>query len=723
MFEFTVEVRDKTLTRVGQILPEDLNLNAADLFNNVGSWTLVLANGHPMVPVLRTPGAGIVVTRVDTGGVLFSGPVTSPTLDVSASAPDGTVTITGVTDDVILSDRLAYPQPSNDNAATQTVANDTRTDTAEALMHAYVNANVGPSAPTSRKDGRIVMGTNVGRGDTVTKAPRFQVLGALLDEIASVANYPSGTGRQLGFRIVQVGSTLQFQTYATNDQSAAVRFDVDNGTLASSKVATAAPTVTHPIVAGGGDGTDRLIVEVGDATAWAAEAAWGRRVEEFIDQRQTTDVDQLTAAGNDALAGGGLSQFSMQITPADDTTWTYGVDYGLGDIVTVVVRNGGDDQFGASELSTMVTGWVLKADSSGVRFGATLGQPTGDQLAAFSSRLSNLETADTGGGRVVQLADNGFAESEPLTSYPAGVSVMALNNGSGWSVNSGYGEVVTYYLNTSRAYQVFHGNSVNSMWTRYYYTSTWSAWVPMFNGDSAQINVGGTPSAGTSGQFFSSNATSTNSAYGAGVPGDTSNRFTVQHSGRLVWGPGNASSDTNLYRSNALELTTNASLIVTGDLTVAGTAHGRGIIYYGQITAPFTTATGTAEQAAFTTASIAFPTGRAYRVKVRTQVIPAVGGAYENPGFSIRETSTSGTLLVTSPRVQITSNLDYPVDIDSVIVNTSGTTKTVPLVLTVKLQSGTNTVKVDAIAPPTTSYFMVEDIGPSSKFSGPISLT
>jgi microcystin-dependent protein len=640
MFEFTVEVRDITLARVGQILPEDLNLTVSELFNNVGSWTLVLANGHPMVPVLRTPGAGIIITRVDTGAVLTSGPVDSPTLDVSATSPGGTVTFTGVTDSVILSDRLAYPDPTTPNAAAQSVANDTRTGTAEDLMYAYVDQNIGPSAmapnfltgdnalfdasngtwisvanathavvttpvhtgtgamsvtsttttglpvqvghvasasittagmpcapgdqiipkvwtraattaravsagaefftsagtslgivlapsvtnsttayvqsagvvtaPTGaaycrlivsiagtangevhyvddaglrngygRRDTRITLGTNGHRGATLTKAPRFQVLGALLDEIGTGADYPTGTGRQLGFRVVQAGSALQFQTYPTNDHSAAVRFDVDNGTLASSKVATAAPTVTRAIVAGGGDGTDRVVVEVDSTAGLAAETAWGRRIEDFIDQRQTSDIDQLTQAGNDALAAGGLSQYSMQITPADDTTWVYGVDYSLGDTVTVVIRTGGTNALGATELATMVTGWVLKADSSGYRFGATLGQPAGDQLAEFSSRLSNLETADTGGGRVIQLPDNGFVESEPLTSYPVGVSMMGLNTGSGWSVNSGYGEVVTYYLNTSRAYQIFHANSVNAMWTRYYYTSTWSPWAQM----------------------------------------------------------------------------------------------------------------------------------------------------------------------------------------------------------------------------------------------------
>jgi hypothetical protein len=391
MFAFTVEVRDKTLARVGQILPADLNFAASEPFNNVGTWTLTLAAGHPMVPVLRTPGAGIIVTRVDTNDVLISGPVDSPTVDMSASSPAGTVTIAGLSDTVILADRLAFPDPGTADATAQTAANDTRTDVAENLMHTYVGANIGPAAPSGRRDGRLTLGTNGHRGVTLTKGPRFQPLGALLNEIATVADYPSGTGRQLGFRVVQVGTSLEFRTYATADRSAAVRFDVDNGTLVSSKVSTAAPTVTRTIVAGQGDGVGRTIEVVTSSDSLAAESAWDRVIEAFIDQRQTDDTGQLIAAGTAALAQGGLAQFAMQITPADDMAWVYGVDYGLGDIVTVVVRDGGTDDLAATELSTTVTGFVLKADSSGARFGALLGQPSADQQADFSARLSNLE--------------------------------------------------------------------------------------------------------------------------------------------------------------------------------------------------------------------------------------------------------------------------------------------------------------------------------------------
>jgi hypothetical protein len=671
MFEFTVEVRDKTLARVGQILPEDLNLTITEEFNNVGSWTLVIANGHPMVPALRTPGAGIVVTRIDTGAVLISGPVVSPALEMSAAAPDGKVTISGVTDSVILADRLAYPQPSNSDATTQTAANDVRTGAAEDLMFAYVDQNIGPSAlapnlltgdastfesstggwinslngpvaqttaqahsgtgslqttataagtvdvantssgtitangkttapgdqwyaeawvraaatgrsagiavqffnasgvnvgtyfgtrvadvttgwtlvtvtvtaPANaayarllvewqscaaaevhyvddvvmrrgfgRRETRLTLGTNGHRGATLTKAPRFQPLGALLDEIGTVADYPTGTGRQLGFRVVQSGAALTFQTYATADKSAAVRFDVDNGTLASSKVATAAPTVTRTVVGGQGDGTARTMQEVTSTASLAAETAWGRRIEQFIDQRQTNDAAQLTAAGNDALAQGGLSQFAMQLTPADDTAWVYGVDYSLGDIVTVVVRNGGTDPLAATELSTMVTGYVLKADASGKRFGAVLGQPSAAQQADFSARLSNLERTGT------------------VTTF-AKLSDIALTTPT-------TNDTLTYDGTTGK------WKNANALNLGAPATTT------------AVINV--------------ARASLTDDALAVQGSGDGNGRFFLAVSGQHRWSDGTNSSDTRLYRSAAGTLTTDGNFNVAGSLTGAG---------------------------------------------------------------------------------------------------------------------------------------------------------
>lgn len=55
------------------------------------------------------------------------------------------------------------------------------------------------------------------------------------------------------------------------------------------------------------------------------------------------------------------------------------------------------------------------------------------------------------------------------------------------------------------------------------------------------------------------------------VTGDANSRFYYQADGKMFWGPGTATQDTNLYRSAADTLTTDDSFTVGGGLTVAGT--------------------------------------------------------------------------------------------------------------------------------------------------------
>jgi hypothetical protein len=247
LHDLTVEVRDKTLTRIGLIRPEELDLQLTDAHNNVGSWVLTLAAEHPLSAVLRQPGSGIIVTG--PAGTLFSGPTVKPEYAATVTDPGGTVTFDGVDDTIILADRLAFPQPSNPDPQTQTAAHDTRTGSAETLIHAFTAANLGPAAPVPRRHPQLVMGANGGRGPVITKSARFPVLGTHLTELAVVAG--------LGFRVVQRGRQLVFETYAVTDRTATVRLDIYNNTLSAHRVAISPPGATQVIVAGQGQMTDR----------------------------------------------------------------------------------------------------------------------------------------------------------------------------------------------------------------------------------------------------------------------------------------------------------------------------------------------------------------------------------------------------------------------------------------------------------------------------------
>ncbi|MFD7738062.1 siphovirus ReqiPepy6 Gp37-like family protein [Kitasatospora sp. NPDC059800] len=393
--DLTVEVRDKNLARQGIIRPEELILEVQETYNNVGTWRLKLAAEHPLTPLLRTPGSGLVVTG--PSDVLISGPTVKPEYASTPEDPAGTVTFEGVSDCVVLNDMLAIPEPSNPDLAGQRQAHDTRTGPAEAVIHAYVEANIGPAAPAARRRAGLTMGANLGRGPTVSKSARFPVLGSLLAEIAVVAD--------LGFRVVQRGSNLVFETYRIVDRSREVRLDVRNRTLSGQRIAISPPGATRVLVAGQGDLTARQFLTVDTPVSIAAEADWGRRIERYVDQRNTDDWAELKQAGDEVMAKEGFTSVAVQAVPVEDSAMRFGVDWYLGDRVGVVV----EDQ----ELVSAVTGMVLKADADGFRVGALLGDPAGfDVRTALTRRVQSAETRVSA---LERTAEGGSSDSQIMS--------------------------------------------------------------------------------------------------------------------------------------------------------------------------------------------------------------------------------------------------------------------------------------------------------------------
>lgn len=394
--DITVEVRDKSLTRRGLVRPEELSMSLTDNFNNVGQWTLTLAAENPLAQILRQPGAGIIVTG--PSDILMSGPMVKAEFAATQDDPGGTISFEGVSDTIILADTLAFPDPTNPNGASQTLAHDVRQGSAEDVMHSFVMANIGPTAPAERRKAHLIDGASGGRGPTVIKSARFPVLGNLLTELALLGS--------LGFRVVQRGTNLVFETYVITDRTDFIRLDVDNGSLSGQRVAITPPGVTRAIVAGQGELTKRQFLQVDTAESRAAEADWGRRIEQFIDQRNTDKWDELQQAGDEAMEDSGFTAVNVQVVPMEDGAMRFGHDWYLGDKVSVVV----EDQ----ELTSNATGMVMKADADGFKVGVLLGDPTGFSVdAALSKRVTNTEA------RVSQLersSDVGAAADNQLLS-------------------------------------------------------------------------------------------------------------------------------------------------------------------------------------------------------------------------------------------------------------------------------------------------------------------
>lgn len=357
--DVTIEVRDLNLLRVGQIDPTywaDVKLAVA--LNGPGEWSMTLPADDPVVMALAQPGAGIVVTGPN--GTLFSGLVESFEREQTPADALGMIAFQGVSDSALLWDVPILPNPAQEPNA-QTKAYDVRTGKTETLLHELVNLNIGPGALASQRGslaGLLTMGTDSARGSTHTSRARFDTLG---DKLATLAMLD-----QIGFRVIQVGSALQFQTFVGTDRAGEVRFDLDNGALARIAYTVAAPGITDVLVAGQGEGADRTIIVRNSAESLAAATAWGRKKRVVKDQRDTDDTAELQQAGDELLAENGATQALTKLIPTDSTgELQYGVDWSLGDLVTVVVNG--------TEVYTPVTGALIAISQSGVLVGAQIG--------------------------------------------------------------------------------------------------------------------------------------------------------------------------------------------------------------------------------------------------------------------------------------------------------------------------------------------------------------
>jgi hypothetical protein len=471
--DLIIEVRDPDLNRVGQFRPIDLvGATFVLKFNNVGYWQMKLPFGNRLGEFLRLPGYGIIVTGPDDS-IIFSGPTMSAKLQQTAENLQGDWLIEGSSDDILLQERLAYPTPGTDDVQAQVTAYDSRQGNAETVVKQYVNVNIGPSAPAARKVLNLAIEETQNRGELVQANARFQPLQTLLYDLAQ-------TGA-IGYRILQVEDYIEFQVFEPEDKSLLVRMDMDNQQLSSAEYTYTKPVVTRAIVGGQGEDEWRRFAEVSNTDSLAAETAWARRIEVFKDERSTRINADLVQSGLELLVDKGKTITQLSVTPSDDNNMRFGIDWYLGDKVTVVVND--------IEASAVVTQIGITIGEDGVRIGATVGTPVATEYetkiiarqAEQEDRISGLERTVTGYGINIEYQPSGgtsgtqptwtgtpitgsfnrfgnmvhfniFVDFETITSFGTGQYFLTLPYNSKHEVK--FADGCLHDVNTEREYQI-----------------------------------------------------------------------------------------------------------------------------------------------------------------------------------------------------------------------------------------------------------------------------
>lgn len=409
--DLVIEIRNGNYERVAQLVPQDyLSATFVPVHNGIGAWSVSIPEGVAVADLLRTPGAGIIVS--DSNGTILSGPMLTAKLEQSAEDPKGLWQIEGVDDSVILAERLAYPDPAEDDATAQSQAFDVRTGNAETVIKEYVSANIASDSGTTRAIANLSVEATAGLGDTVTASARFQTLQELI--------YPLATAAGLGYRVVQIAEDLVFEVYQPSDVSATVRMDVANGQLNKTEYSYSAPQATRVVVGGAGESVERLFFDGSTTDSLIAEGLWSRRIEAFIDERGTSDTALVEQTVISALVENGKTIQNLSVTPSDFSAMRFRYEWNLGDLITVVVND--------LEATAVVTQVGINVQSDGVYMAATVGTPNGNgyedkvirKQIELDGRVSSLERNTTGFGvNTTYQPEGGTSGTQPTFSAPA----------------------------------------------------------------------------------------------------------------------------------------------------------------------------------------------------------------------------------------------------------------------------------------------------------------
>lgn len=332
MANYRIFTRNPDLAKDAEIT-NFASLEYISRFNQPGAWKM---SGFGQSPFnLRQ---GIIIER--DGQTVFTGIVRQAFKRMDA---DNFIrqswTYSGVDDLARIAERMAHPDPANLTITAQ--AYDVRTGPAETVILNYVDANCGLSAHISRRFPVFQVASTLGRGPTITGSARFN---NLLDFIYSLSQLAGVIGFRV--RLDEITNNLVFETFMPANLSNSVVFSSDFGNLQNFTYMFRAPEANVVYMLGQGTGTTRAY-HVG--TNQASVDLWGR-LEMVKDQRNEPDAARLqTWAEAELNKAGEQNGFSVVPLALGSVGFVYGLDYNLGDLVTV-----SDDGISISERITEI---------------------------------------------------------------------------------------------------------------------------------------------------------------------------------------------------------------------------------------------------------------------------------------------------------------------------------------------------------------------------------
>jgi hypothetical protein len=364
-----------------------VNLTATLYYNAVGSWSMLVPYSDALWAQMM---AGDFIVEVNWRGLFsFGGKCEQPGYQDSIPGAAGGsqsgpfISLAGADYLGLIANRIAFPSPGASWVAQSAAATDpvsaVRLETA--IKH-YVSNNIGPNAISARRFSLLDIGTDLSRGPAVSYTVKFGS-GVNLNLMDVIRALIASSNSPMGVSVKRSGKRLVFDCYVPRDLTGKAWFSESLGNLTAVSFYLTDPTVTDSLVQG--SGTSFIAKTATSKTQW-------NTVEQFTDNSSETDISNLNAGAQQALAAGGFGP-NMNATVSDIPFLTFGRDYGLGDVVTIEIRPGAFYQ-------DVITSVTLTADPSQTpeisvvpAIGNSSSTTETDQsiIAKLSSRIRKLE--------------------------------------------------------------------------------------------------------------------------------------------------------------------------------------------------------------------------------------------------------------------------------------------------------------------------------------------